>query len=65
MTKGKIWNLRTDPTWIDLVKIQTSETGRASPGAYVRDLVWLVASNPTIKKQVMKSLRGVWYGQPG
>ena len=51
MALNKIWNLRADPAWIELVKIQATEAGRDNPGAYVRDLVRALANNPTIKKK--------------
>ena len=53
-----IWNLRADSTWIQAVKIQAVEAGRASPGAYVRDLVRALANNPTIKKSIFDAMRG-------
>lgn len=59
---GKIWNLRTDQTWIELVKVQALQTGRSSPGAFVRDLVWLLSRNSELFEQVIQELRGVRYG---
>ena len=32
MALNKIWNLRADPAWIELVKIQAIEAGRDNPG---------------------------------
>ena len=52
MALNKIWNLRADPAWIELVKIQAIEAGRDNPGAYVRDLVCTLAKNPTIKNSI-------------
>jgi hypothetical protein len=63
MALGKIWNLRADPAWIELVKIQAIEFDRSSPGAYVRDLIWTLSSNPTIKKQLSNAMQGARYGQ--
>jgi len=60
-----IWNLRADSTWIGSVKIQAVEAGRASPGAYIRDLVWLLSCNPTLRAGVFQALKGVKYGNPG
>jgi len=62
MAYGKIWNLRTDSTWIKLVKIQAIEAGRSSPGAFVRDLGWALANNPTIKNRIFEVMQGVGYG---
>lgn len=59
----KIWNLRADSAWIELVKVQAIETGRASPGAFVRDLVWTLSKNPTIKNRIFEAMQGVQYGQ--
>ena len=63
MVLNKIWNLRADSTWIGLVKVQAIETGRSSPGAFVRDLVWTLSKNPTIQSQVIDAMRGVQYGR--
>lgn len=63
MAYGKIWNLRTDSAWIEAVKVQAIEAGRSSPGAYVRDLVWALANNPTIKNRIFEIMQGVRYGQ--
>jgi len=65
MAYGKIWNLRADSTWIEAVKVQAIEAGRDSPGAFVRDLVWSLTKNPTIKKQIFEIMQGVRYGQSG
>ena len=46
MALNKIWNLRADSAWIELVKIQANEAGCDNPGAYVRDLVRALANNP-------------------
>lgn len=62
---GKIWNLRADSTWIELVKVQAQSTGRSSPGAYVRDLVWLLSRNQAISEQVIQELQRGRYGNPG
>ncbi len=59
---AKIWNLRADSAWIETVKIQAIEAGRSNPGAYVRDLVWTISQNPTIKNKILESLQGVDYG---
>lgn len=58
----KIWNLRADSTWIETVKIQAIECERSNPGRYVRDLVWTISQNPTIKNLIFESLQGVDYG---
>lgn len=58
-----IWNLRADSAWIELVKVQAIETGRSSPGAFVRDLVWAMSKNPTIKNTIFEAMQGVRYGQ--
>ena len=65
MALNKIWNLRADPAWIELVKIQATEAGRDNPGAYVRDLVRALANNPTIKKSIFEAMQGARNGQPG
>jgi len=62
MALNKIWNLRADSAWIELVKIQASEAGRDNPGAYVRDLVRALANNPTIKKSIFEAMQGVRSG---
>lgn len=58
----KIWNLRADSAWIELVKIQAIEARRSNPGAYVRDLVWIIAQYPTIKNKIFEVMQGVRYG---
>lgn len=58
----KIWNLRADSAWIETVKIQAIECERSNPGRYVRDLVWTISQNPTIKNLIFESLQGVDYG---
>ncbi len=63
MALNKIWNLRADSAWIELVKVQAIDTGRASPGEFVRDLVWAMSKNPTIKNRIIESMQGVHYGQ--
>jgi len=63
MVLNKIWNLRADSAWIRLVKVQAINSGRSSPGAFVRDLVWTLSKNPTIQRQVIDAMRGVRYGQ--
>ena len=63
MVLNKIWNLRADSTWINIVKVQAIDSGRSSPGAFVRDLVWTLSKNPTIQSQVLDAMRGVRYGQ--
>jgi len=63
MALCKIWNLRADSAWIEQVKIQAIEAGRSNPGAYIRDLVWTIAQNPTIKNRIIESLQGVHYGK--
>jgi len=63
MVLNKIWNLRADSAWIDVVKVQAINSGRSSPGAFVRDLVWTLSKNPTIQSQVIDAMRGVKYGQ--
>ena len=65
MALSLIWNLRADSTWIQTVKIQAVEAGRTSPGAYIRDLVWLLSCNPTLRAGVIQAIRGVKYGNPG
>jgi hypothetical protein len=65
MALNKIWNLRADPAWIELVKIQAIEAGRDNPGAYVRDLVRALANNPTVKNRIFEVMQGVCDGQPG
>ena len=65
MALHKIWNLRADSTWIGLVKIQASEAGRSSPGAFIRDLVWLLSCDPDQRRRVIQALQGVSYDQPG
>jgi len=62
MALSKIWNLRADSAWIEAVKIQAIEAGRSSPGAFVRDLVWALANNPTIKNRIFEVMQGVRYG---
>lgn len=64
MALKQIWNLRADSAWIELVTVQAIETGRASPGAFVRDLVWAMSKNPTIKNRIFEAMQGVHYGQP-
>ena len=64
MALTKIWNLRADPAWIELVKIQATEAGRDNPGAYVRDLVCTLAKNPTIKNRIFEVMQGACDGQP-
>ena len=64
MALNKIWNLRADPAWIELVKIQAIEAGRDNPGAYVRDLVCTLAKNPTIKNRIFEVMQGACNGQP-
>lgn len=64
MALSKIWNLRADSAWIELVKIQANEAGRDNPGAYIRDLVRALANNPTIKKSIFEAMQGVCNGQP-
>lgn len=64
MALHKIWNLRADSTWIGSVKIQANEAGRSSPGAYIRDLVWLLSCNKELRVHVIQALQGVSYGQP-
>jgi hypothetical protein len=64
MALNKIWNLRADPAWIELVKIQAIEAGRDNPGAYVRDLVCALAKNPTIKNRIFEAMQGACNGQP-
>jgi len=59
---AKIWNLRADSAWIELVKIQAIDARRSNPGAYIRDLVWIISQNPTIKNRIIESLQGVGYG---
>ena len=65
MALSKIWNLRADSAWIELVKIQANEAGRDNPGAYVRDLVRALANNPTIKNRIFEVMQGACDGQPG
>lgn len=60
---GKIWNLRADSTWIELVTVQALQAGRSSPGAFIRDLVWYLETNPTLKKQVIQEIQAVHYGK--
>lgn len=62
---GKIWNLKTDSAWIELARIQALQAGRASPCAYVRDLIWLMVENPKLRYQIRLSIQGVHYGKPG
>ena len=64
MALSKIWNLRADSAWIELVKIQASEAGCDNPGAFVRNLVLTLANNPTIKNRIFEVMRGVCNGQP-
>ena len=64
MALNKIWNLRADSAWIELVKIQASEAGRDNPGAYIRDLVRALANNPTIKNRIFEAMQGACNGQP-
>jgi len=64
MALTKIWNLRADSAWIELVKIQASEAGRDNPGAYVRDLVCTLSQNPTIKNRIFEAMQGACNGQP-
>ena len=54
MALSKIWNLRADSAWIELVKIQANEAGRDNPGVYVRDLVCTLSQNPTIKNRIFE-----------
>ena len=58
MALSKIWNLRADSAWIELVKIQANEAGCDNPGAFVRNLVLTLAQNPTIKNQIFDAMRG-------
>lgn len=62
MPLGKIWNVRADTTWISLVQFQALQTGRSSPGVFVRDLVWLLSRDSELFEQVVQRLRGVRYG---
>ena len=58
MAMSKIWNLRADSAWIELVKIQAREAGCNNPGAFVRKLVLALAQNPTIKNRIFEAMRG-------
>lgn len=64
MALSKIWNLRADSAWIELVKIQANEAGRDNPGAYVRDLVCTLSQNPTIKNRIFEVMQGACDGKP-
>jgi hypothetical protein len=63
MALNRIWSLRADSTWTELVSVQACEAGRSHPSAYVRDLVWTLAQNPTVKSKVFEVLQGVQYGK--
>jgi hypothetical protein len=59
-----IFNLRADAGWVDLVRTQATDAGRSNAGRYIRDLVWLLSSEPEFKAVVIRKLQGVRYGQP-
>lgn len=59
----KIWNLRADSAWIKTVTVQALQAGRSSPGAFIRDLVWLLSQNPKLHNQIMQEIQAVHYGK--
>jgi len=63
MALKKIWNLRADPNWINLVKAQADLSGRKNPGRYVRDLVFALHINAETREKVNHILQEVQYEQ--
>jgi len=64
MALNRIWSLRADAGWVDLVRMQATDAGRSNAGRYIRDLVWLLSSEPEFRAVVIRKLQGVQYGQP-
>ena len=64
MALNRIWSLRADAGWVDLVRMQATDAGRSNAGRYIRDLVWLLSSEPEFRAVVIRKLQGVRYGQP-
>lgn len=64
MSMSIIFNLRADAGWVDLVRTQATDAGRSNAGRYIRDLVWLLSSEPEFRAVVIRKLQGVQYGQP-